>query len=118
MLKMQVCENTAQCVGLTFPKTIEHKSIKLHVGEARFVIATANGLKNGQMLFWNEDAPMVEKLALVFLASSGKFLVFGVRNGILRIASLIKPCNQSDKPFIKNKLKAWLFPEQRVWRGV
>jgi len=43
--------------------------------------------------------------------------IFGVRNGISDIADLIKPCNQSDNSFIKNKPEPWLFSEQRVWRG-
>ena len=43
--------------------------------------------------------------------------VFGVNNGILRIADLIKPCNQSGKFFIKNKPETRLSPEQRVWCG-
>jgi hypothetical protein len=50
------------------------------------------------------------------LASRGKYLTFGVRNVISRIVNLIKLCNHSDKPFIRNKPKAWLLLEQRVWR--
>ncbi|MEM2129023.1 MAG: hypothetical protein QXZ70_00340 [Candidatus Bathyarchaeia archaeon] len=42
--------------------------------------------------------------------------IFGVKNAILGIADLIKPCNQADKPFIKNKPETRLFLEQRVWR--
>jgi len=41
--------------------------------------------------------------------------IFGVKNTILGIADLIKPCDQADKLFIKNKPEQWLFPEQRVW---
>jgi len=43
--------------------------------------------------------------------------IFGVKNAILGIAYLIKPCNQADNPFIKNKPETWLFSEQRVWCG-
>jgi len=35
-----------------------------------------------------------------------KNAIFGVKNAILRIADLIKPCNQADNSFIKNKPKA------------
>ncbi len=76
---MQVCENIAQCVDLTFPKTIEHNSMKLRVGEARFIVATANGLRNGHVLFWNENVQMVERLVL------GKVYKFSV---------LEKSCNE------------------------
>jgi len=61
---MQVCENTAKCVSLTHSKAIEHDSKKLRVSEARFVMVTETGLRNGQMLFWNEDAQTVERLVL------------------------------------------------------
>jgi len=43
--------------------------------------------------------------------------IFGVKNAILGITDLIKPCNHPDKPFIKNKPETRRFPEQRVWRG-
>jgi hypothetical protein len=43
--------------------------------------------------------------------------IFGVKNAILGIAYLIKPCNQADNPFIKNKPETWLFSEQRLWCG-
>jgi hypothetical protein len=43
--------------------------------------------------------------------------VSGVNNGILRIADLIKPCNQSGKSVIKNKPETRLPSEQRVWCG-
>ena len=43
--------------------------------------------------------------------------IFGVKNAISGIADLIKPYNQADKPFIRNKPETRLFPEQRVWCG-
>jgi hypothetical protein len=43
--------------------------------------------------------------------------IFGVKNAILGIACLIKPCNQGDNSFTKNKPETRLFPEQRVWCG-
>jgi hypothetical protein len=43
--------------------------------------------------------------------------IFGVKNAILGIADLIKPCNQADKLFIKKKPELWRFSEQRVWCG-
>jgi hypothetical protein len=49
---------------------------------------------------------------------SSKEAILGVKNAILRTARLIKPCNQFGNSFIKNKPEIWLFPEQRVWRGV
>ena len=55
---------------------------------------------------------------LNFRLTSSKDWILGVKNGILRIASLIKPCNQSDNSFIKNKPESWLSSKQRVWRGV
>jgi hypothetical protein len=61
---MNVCENVARCVGLTLPKAVEYNLVRFTVGEARFLIATSGGLRKGQMLFWNEDAQKVERLAL------------------------------------------------------
>jgi hypothetical protein len=54
---------------------------------------------------------------LNFRLTSSKDWILGVKNGILRIASLIKPCNQSDNSFIKNKPETRLSPEQTVWYG-
>ena len=54
---------------------------------------------------------------LNFRLISCKDVILGVKNGILCIASLIKPCNQSDNSFIKNKPEPWLSSKQRVWCG-
>jgi hypothetical protein len=43
--------------------------------------------------------------------------ISGVNTGILRIADLIKPCNQSGKSFIKNKPETRLCSEQTLWCG-
>jgi hypothetical protein len=61
---MDVCENVALCVGLAFPKVMEYKLVRFTVAEAQSMIATTNGRMPGRMLFYNEDAPKVEKLSL------------------------------------------------------
>jgi len=40
---------------------------------------------------------------LNFRLTSSKDWILGVKNGILSITTLIKPCNQTDNFFIKNK---------------
>lgn len=72
------------------------------------LIATAVGALNLSFDFVHFD-----KL-LNFRLMSSEDVILGVKNGILCGADLIKPCNQSDKPFIKSKPEKWLFLEQRL----
>ena len=61
---MDARENVARCIGLTLPKVMAYKTVKFTLSEAQFIIITANGLRKGRVLFYNEDAPKVEKLSL------------------------------------------------------
>jgi len=61
---MTFTENVALCVGLTLPRVMDYRLVKFTLSEAQFIIINSDGLRKSRLLFYNEDAPKVEKLSL------------------------------------------------------
>ena len=61
---MTFTENVALCVGLTLSRVMDYRLVKFTLSEAQFIIINPTGSRKSRMLFYNEDAPKVEKLSL------------------------------------------------------
>jgi hypothetical protein len=63
-MDVHVSKSIARIVGLTSPRIVKHNFAELSVGEAKVVVNTPKGPQYGHMLFWNENAHIVERLVL------------------------------------------------------